>query len=431
MIIVESLKILVPTTVAPNLRNSLIDYVNLISKELIKKTDVEILWFVYMNSKINSNDNTNIFDIHSFQNGLEFLNHSKPDLILVNDYMQEPIHQSLIIAAKFLKIPIVAFYLYNISEDFAMTDTRNYFQKLLIKIKRTIRLSLMSKNIGESEKRLFSRVRFFMYKRTFLKKTIESIGKENMKILHNNSWKNQTNWISTLADLHILSNDSWIEYLKRIGISENKIVVTGNPIFDPLFKLPKQDFKRKDKSKIFVLILTDSLYEHGFWSENERDSVLKSILIKLASQPDISFALKIHPASEDINYYKSLIGELKINVPIYQKEFLFDLISDFDLVLTYGCSFAHVELGYLEKKMIFYDVNAPYPKLKIIDAGIKSGFIKVCTDIDDLIEIINELQKYDDPVDEEFLKIREKITFKSDANSSERISSEFLNLLQK
>ena len=88
MIIVESLKILVPTTVAPNLRNSLIDYVNLISKELIKKTDVEILWFVYMNSKINSNDNTNIFDIHSFQNGLEFLNHSKPDLILVNDYMQ-------------------------------------------------------------------------------------------------------------------------------------------------------------------------------------------------------------------------------------------------------------------------------------------------------------------------------------------------------
>ena len=425
------MKILVPTTVTPNFRNSLIDYVNLISKELIKKTDVEILWFVYMNSKINSNDNTNIFDIHSFQNGLEFLNHSKPDLILVNDYMQEPVHQSLIIAAKFLKIPIVAFYLYNFAEDFAMTDTRNYFQKLLQKIKRTIRLSLMSKNIGENKSRLFSRVRFFLYKRNFLKKTIDSIGKENIKILHNNSYTNKTNWINTLADLHILSNDSWIEYLKRIGVSENKIVITGNPILDPLFKLAKQDFKKKDESKTFVLILTDSLYEHGFWSKNERDLILKSILIKLASQSNISFALKIHPGSEDINYYKSLIGKLKISVPIYQQEFLFDLISDFDLVLTYGCSFAHVELGYLEKKMIFYDVNTPYPKLKIIDAGIKSGFIKVCTNIEDLIEIINELQKFNDPVDKEFLKTRDKITFKSDANSSERISSEFLNLLQK
>lgn len=81
--------------------------------------------------------------------------------------------------------------------------------------------------------------------------------------------------------------------------------------------------------------------------------------------------------------------------------------------------------------MIFYDVNTPFPKLKIIDAGIKSGFIKVCTNIEDLIEIINELQKFNDPVDKEFLKTRDKITFKSDANSSERISSEFLNLLQK
>ena len=249
--------------------------------------------------------------------------------------MQEPVHQSLIIAAKFLRIPIVAFYLYNFAEDFAMTDTRNYFQKLLQKIKRTIRLSLMSKNIGENKSRLFSRVRFFLYKRNFLKKTIDSIGKENIKILHNNSYTNKTNWINTLADLHILSNDSWMEYLKRIGVSENKIVITGNPILDPLFKLAKQDFKKKDESKTFVLILTDSLYEHGFWSKNERDLILKSILIKLASQSNISFALKIHPGSEDINYYKSLIGKLKISVPIYQQEFLFDLISDFDLVLTY------------------------------------------------------------------------------------------------
>ena len=431
MIIIELLKILVPTTVTPNLRNSLIDYVNLISKELIQKTDVEILWFVYMNSKINSNDNTHIFDIHSFQNGLEFLNYSKPDLILVNDYMQEPIHQSLIIAAKFLKIPIVAFYLYNISEDFAMTDTRNYFQKLLIKIKRTIRLSLMSKNIGETEKRLFSRVRFFLYKRTFLKKTIESIGKENMKIIYDNSCKNQTNWINTLADLHILSNDSWVESLKIIGISEHKIVVTGNPILDPLFKLPKQDFKRKNKSKIFVLILTDSLYEHGLWSKNERDLVLTSLLKTLNSHSEISFALKIHPSSENLSYYRSLIDTLQINTHIYQQEILFDLIRDFDIILTYGYSTAHTQITSAEKKMILYDVNLPFCRMKLIDAGINSGFVKVCSNIKDLIKIIDELQKHNVLIDEEFIKARNDLTFQFDGKSSERICNELLNLLEK
>ena len=428
------MKILIPTPVPPNLRSLRIDYVNSITKELIKKTNVEIFWFVYMTSKINvkTTNNEKILDIHSFQNGVELLSYSKPDLILVNESL-EPIQYSLSIAAKFLKIPIVSFYLLDYNDGLDINDSQNFFhESYFIKIRKIFRLSLLSKNIAESEKHFFPRVRFHLYKKNFLKKTIEVIGKDNMKILHNNSYgNNQTNLVNTLADLCILTNDSWMKYLKKIGISENKIVVTGDPICDLLFKLPKQDLMIKNKSKTSILIVTDSLYEHGFWSKNERDLILKSILQTLNSHSEISFALKIHPSSEDISYYISLISALKINVPIYQKEILFDLIRDFDIVLTYGYTTAHRQIVCSEKKMILYDPNLHLPKIQLIDAGIKSGFVKVCTDIKVLIKIIDELQKYDVLIDEEFIKEREKIAFKFDGNSSERICNAFLNLLEK
>ena len=417
----------------PNLRSLRIDYVNSITKELIKKTDVEIFWFVYTTSKINTNtiNDTKIFDIHSFSNGVDLLNYSKPDLILVN-FSLEPIQYSLSIAAKFLKIPIVSFYLVDPDFVFNTENSQNFFYRSFKEFQKILRLSLMSKSIGDNEKRFFSRIRFYLYKKNFLKRTIKLINKNNKNFFHlDYLHKNKTLLINTLTDLHLLSNDSWIEFLKKIGISENKIAVTGNPIDDFLFNLSKQDSKRKNKSKTSILIVTDSLYEHGLWSKNERDLVLKSLLQTLDSHPEISFALKIHPSSEDIFYYQSLINTLKIDTKIYQQEILFDLIHDFDLVLTYGYSSAHTQIVCAEKKMIFYDVNLHLPKMKLVDVGIKSGFVKVCSNIKDLIEIINELQRCDVLIDDEFVKEREKITFKFDGNSSERICNELFNLLEK
>ena len=427
------MKILIPTPVPPNLRSSRIDYVNSIAKELIKKTNVEIFWFVYMPSKTNTKpiNDTKIFDIHSFQNGVELLNHSKPDLILVN-YTLEPIQYSLSIAAKFLKIPIVSFYLVDYNDAFNIDDSQNFFYRSFNEFKKLLRLSLMLKNIGDNKKYFFPRMLFYLYKKNFLKKTIKSIDNDNMKILRvDYLHKNKIHLINTLADLCILSNDSWVEHLKKIGISENKIVVTGNPIDDFLFKLSKQDLKQKNKSKTTILIVTDSLYEHGLWSKNERDLVLTSLLKTLNSHSEISFALKIHPSSENLSYYRSLIDTLQINTPIYQQEILFDLIRDFDLVLTYGYSYGHTQIVCAEKKMIFYDVNLNLPKMKLIDAGIKSGFVKVCSNVKDIIKIIDELQKYNVLIDEEFIKARNEFVFKFDGKSSERICNELLNLLEK
>ena len=197
------------------------------------------------------------------------------------------------------------------------------------------------------------------------------------------------------------------------------------------FKLTKQDLKRKNKSKTSILIVTDSLYEHGHWSKKERDLVLTSLLQTLDSHPEISFALKIHPSSEHISYYQSLIETLQINTHIYQQEILFDLIRDFDLVITYGYSTAHTQIISAEKKMILYDVNLPFRRVKLIDAGIKSGFVKVCSNVKDLIKIIDELQKHNVLIDDEFIKARNDLTFQFDGKSSERICNELLNLLKK
>ena len=81
--------------------------------------------------------------------------------------------------------------------------------------------------------------------------------------------------------------------------------------------------------------------------------------------------------------------------------------------------------------MILYDVNLPFCRMKLIDAGINSGFVKVCSNIKDLIKIIDELQKHNVLIDEEFIKARNDLTFQFDGKSSERICNELLNLLEK
>jgi len=65
--------------------------------------------------------------------------------------------------------------------------------------------------------------------------------------------------------------------------------------------------------------------------------------VKILTNKQISFSLKIHPASENKLFYKSFLEKLNINAKIFQHENLWDIIDEYDVVLSYSSSTVHME----------------------------------------------------------------------------------------
>ena len=132
------LRILAPTHVIPSKKNKLINYVENIVTEVNKKVEIEVFWFIFQPDTLKT-ENNNFLDIHNFNNAIELLEKIKPDCIFANNNSREPISYSLSIAAKYLKIPLVYYYLNDLSPingnqpDIGFTKNmsillRNFFQ---------------------------------------------------------------------------------------------------------------------------------------------------------------------------------------------------------------------------------------------------------------------------------------------------------------
>ena len=102
-------------------------------------------------------------------------------------------------------------------------------------------------------------------------------------------------------------DESEINRCRYYGIPIEKISVVGNPVLDDIFhKISTVKTRTITNDKIKILIFTDSLYEHGIWSYEERESFLKNLFGKLQEDKTILFDLKIHPTTESKTYYQRL-----------------------------------------------------------------------------------------------------------------------------
>jgi len=184
-------------------------------------------------------------------------------------------------------------------------------------------------------------------------------------------------------------------------------------------------------NKIKLLIVTDTLFEHGIWTFKQRNDFFNSLFSKLSSDSNIEFALKIHPAQENKIFYTNFLKNLNLNISIFQSENLQDLIQNYDLILSFGASTTHSEISYSGKRLILLNSGTNLPKFPLVQEGIQSGHVMECKNIQDLNDVVVEFAKKDIKVSQKFIEERKKLFYKFDGKSAERGADAILNLVNK
>jgi len=429
------MKILVPTYVMPNVKHGRTNLINSVLPYLREKTNTEIIWIVFQPDKIlkQKTNGLSIYDIHDFSNAVNLLRITKPDCVIVTS-TTDAIQLSISIAANFLKIPLISIYLFNynyMGVSSAFTTIENFeisLQKFFSKQTSTDK---------ENQKKSFRRGKFILYKHNFLRKTRKTITGNyfnallfTLKELFTQTLGKPKNY-NELANLHLLSDNSWLKPLVNLGINKDKLIVTGNPYWDKLFqKLEEIKYKHtQKKSNINILVITDALVEHGIWTPKKRDAFLGKLFDKLKKETNISFSIKIHPSSEDRYYYDTFFHERKTKIRIFQKEDLWDIINDFDLVISYGSTTAQTELVAMGMKILLLDANVSLTPAHLVNEGISSGIVSNCESFSDIIPSIHKLLENKIEITKNLIKERNQL-FQSDGKASERVANAILKIVK-
>jgi UDP-N-acetylglucosamine:LPS N-acetylglucosamine transferase len=407
---------------------------NIIVKNFIKNlkenNSVFCIWFLYNQKKNGVSENLDeiIIDIHDYNDAIEVLKKIKPDCILANNNQYATIDHAFSLAAKFLKIPLI----YNKIVDFTDTDEKEVSEN---KFKRIMK-KIVVKN-SETNQHILP---FILYKNKFLFKT-----KNKMKINLCSNIKTQIEHImfnfigdpkkrfTNLADLNLINNEIWLKKFKESGIDEKKMVITGNPYWDKYFEI----FKKRNLSKdpvihnpIKILILTSPLFEHGFWSKKQRDIIIRKLIEILTKEEKFLIAFKIHPTSEHLKTYEEFTEKNSKNIKIYQKESLWDIADNYDIVISYGFSMIHTEIAIAGYRMVLCNFDQKFRLMPLVDLAIDSGFVKICNDLEELPiqihDLVNKQIKFNEKFDNEI----KKFLYKFDGNSGKRVSDAIQILLK-
>ena len=431
------MKLLVFSTVIPTKKNLRVNTFQTIHRSLKKRIPTELIWVINQPNRFEKIviDDQTIYCIQEFSNGVDLLKKLNPDIILVSP-RKEPIYYSVSLAAKILGKPLMGF-------SGAKIDNRLFgknFENLKIETSSISGLKkfFQDKVPGdpEDQSQFSRRGRFFLYKYKFFIKTQLAIKTNIFKIFFLslrdfvNFGLNRPLQFGTLAEHYLLWDESEINRCRYYGIPIEKISVVGNPVLDDIFhKISTVKTRTETNDKIKILVFTDSLYEHGIWSYKERESFLKNLFGKLQEDKNIFFDLKIHPTTEDKTYYQRLSKKLGLSAKIFQSEDFYDLINDYDIIVTYGTSTTHTELSLCGKKTILIPTKR-LPTFVLVDEAIKAGLIRQCNNFMDLIPLIHDFHEQEINLTNEFIEQRNKYFYKFDGKSGDRAADSIIQFFE-
>src|SRR2546423_4934375 len=298
------LKILVPIHTLPHVTTVITSFFDNILPILKEKVSVHMIWFVYQPNKLKSSTDfspdTRVLDVHNYKNAFEVLTKEKPDLVFASatysfmDY-------AFSLASKHLGIPVISGFYSDLTFKRDRTElirsyTSRFFQ------------SNIPTDTEQQERQFMKRGRFYVYKYLFVLKTQIAIRMHLFDILRNfirvfsNVFQSEKTFTFDPAfanTLHWLEGEDLFEQLTRSGFEKPSLVVTGNPMYDSVFTKLQSSQLSKSNSVINVLLVTDALYEHGFYSLDQRNKMVKLTINEFSKyKNEISLTVKIHPSSE-------------------------------------------------------------------------------------------------------------------------------------
>lgn len=428
----QEIRILTLHPTLPHVKSAITLFFDNLLPVLQTKANVHMIWLVYKPEKLtmsqHNDPNTTIIDIHDYDNALELLRQTKPDIIFA-DPIPQLIEYALSSAGKFLNIPVIGgFYTYvhkTSRSKLVRSHLTRFFQNSI------------PTDTGETQKQFMKRGRFFIYKYLFLLRTQIAVKLNPLQIFESFFMLLQSYFLETgypmypkLANtLHWVDREGMADQLVNAGFNRTSIVVTGNPMYDSIFKkLKKIQPTITTDNKIRVLLITTSFYEHGNWTRAQRDNIIKEIVTEVCKyKNEISLLIKIHPSSEILSEYKEIINPIDTSIPIHQKGDALEFLENADIVISFASDSA-ITYALLAKKPIilcnFYDLKGDL----FLERG---GLALECKKISELIPAIQNIVRFNPATDDNVESFVKEFLYKSDGLASERLCNAMLKLLNK
>lgn len=398
---------------------------------LKKQFQVHMIWVIYRPEKIEipipKTPDTTILDMHDYDNAIDIIKKTKPDLI----YAQASpnfVHYAFSIAGKFLNVPVFSSFFTRAPELKQIKLLSSYFSGFFRNSVQT--------DVEENQKQLFRRGKYSIYRFRFLLKTLKAMNKSRLQIVFNSLMlltATATHRYFQLDtrfqnDLHWLVSESYFKSAIEAGFNRSTLVLTGNPMFDSLFKKLQQSKPSNQKNeKIRLLFLTVGLFEHGIWTRAQRDSIVQGITREISKNKEkISLAVKIHPSSEVLFEYQSLIHKIDPTIPIYQKDKIDEFLKDTDVVITFVTNTA-LEAVLLSRIPIII-CNFYYLKG---DVFLERNLAIDCKKLSDLIPSIYQILKTNPASKQKVDDYIRDYMYRWDGQASERVCDAIITLLKK
>ena len=423
----KNLKILVPLHTLPDVKSVTTIFFESLLSVLKNKVNVHILWLVYTPERIDSSNwnrsDSTVLDIHDYENAVDVIKKEKPDLVYANATWSF-IDHALSSAAKFCGIPAFCVVYSDIWIQ------KNLVQNISSNVSRFFQSSIPT-DTEKSKKIFMKRGRFYLFKYIFLLKTKFAIKKDIIQTLF-------TIWKFVFLDkldprfvndtVEFLENENLLNQRIEMGYNKSNLVVTGNPIYDPAFqKLSDSKQSNKKDNKIRVLFAPSTLYEHGFWTEKQREFAVKETIKELLkNKNETSVTVKIHPSSSVLSDYELLVHSLDSSIPVHQKGDILEFLTDSDVVISFQSSTAEVYALLYKKPVIicnFFDLKG--------DAFLERGLAIDCKEPSTLLEMIHLVLEKNPATEQKRNDFIREFMFKWDGRAGERICDKLLELTEK
>lgn len=396
---------------------------------LRKNIETEITFLVYQPDKINvsTNDHTGekILDIHDYQNALQVVQKEKPDLIFAAAD-SSLIDYALSLSGKNLGIPVFSWF------PFDLSPSRTTFVLLKSYLKRFFESSVPT-DTNVNKKTIMRRGKFFLYKYLFLMRTQKALQMTWLEVFRDflmlvkdyvvvSKYSIHPRFANTL---HFLENDIVRENILKCGFQASSLVVTGSPMYDLVFqKLNKQKHTIKS-SKINVLIAASTLYEAGYWTQEQRNFTIKSIVSEIQKHKDkISLIVKIHPSSSVLSDYESLIHDIDSSIPLYQEGGILEFLGNIDVEISFSTSSPEWYALLYGKPIIicdFFNIQG--------DIFLEKNLAARCTEPSLIVKTIHDVLSSNPATEDKKEKFIKTYMYKWDGLCAERISNKLLELL--
>ncbi len=218
--------------------------------------------------------------------------------------------------------------------------------------------------------------------------------------------------------------------LLKLGIKSRDIFITGSPFFDKIVEYKSK--KEEENLGKTVTLLPTALVEYKFIGKNEYFDHIRKYLMQISKVKNIKkIIIKLHPSEKYKSEYESIVKSLKLtNVEIIQrpgKEFLYSVLKDSDLLLSFG-STADIEGLMLSKDVVVIEgflSNREDPYKKAVmqvekDDDLTSTLDKVLNDKNVRNDLKIKREKY---LKEAFYKV--------DGKAHERVADLIVSLIRK